>query len=134
AETPRYFDISPNYDRVYWQDAAVRSAILGAINREGIVDSILLGHGTVVDIDQAPASWAYTTEGITTYPYDPEASAAALDDAGWTRDDGDTRAKDGEELAFTVMLLSTDETLQQAMLVAQQNLEDVGVAMEIESV
>lgn len=134
APTPRFFDIIPNHDRPCWQEVEVRSAILGAIDREGIVSSILLGHGTVIDANVAPASWAYTTDGITTHPYDPDASAVALDAAGWTRKDDGIRAKDGVELAFTVTLYAYDQTLQQALLVAQQNLADIGVAMELETV
>lgn len=134
AETPRYFDISPNYERSYWQDPAVRSAVLQAIDREAIVESMLGGHGTVIDAQLAPASWAFTTERVTAHPYDPEVAMAALDAAGWVRDGDGARQKDGEPFAFDVMLYSYDRTLQQAMLVAQQNLADVGIKMIIDVV
>lgn len=134
VQTPRFFDMIPNYERTYWQDRDVRAAILGAIDREGIVTSILMGHGSVVNSNVAPASWAHTTEGVTQHPYDPEASAAALDAAGWEIGEDDIREKDGVAFAFTVTLYSYDQTLQQAMLVAQQNLAGMGVEMQIEMV
>jgi len=132
--TPRFFDIIPNYERSYWQDVAVRSAILGAIDRDGIVSNLLLGHGTVIDANVAPASWAYTAEGVTPHPYAPDVSAAALDDAGWTLGGGNIRSREGVDLAFTVTLYSYDQTLQQALLVAQQNLQEIGVSMQVEMV
>lgn len=134
VETPRYFGLMPNFERPYWQDVKVRSAILGAIDRQGFVDQILLGSGTVLNANIAPASWAYTTEGVTEHPYDPEASAFALDEAGWVVGERGTREKDGTTLSFTVTLYSYDATLQQAMLLAQQNLAEIGVTMEIEMV
>lgn len=134
VETPRYFDMIPNFERPYWQESEVRTAILGAIDRQGFVDSILLGRGTVLDANVAPASWAYTTEGVTTHPYDPEASAAALNAAGWVPGENGIRAKDGVEITFTVTLYSYDATLQQAMLLAQQNLAEIGITMKIEMV
>lgn len=132
--SPRFYDIIPNYERPWCRDVNVRTALLRGIDREGIVSSILLGHGSVVDANVAPASWAYTTDGVTQHPHDPEAAAALLDDAGWiARDDG-MRVRDGEPLALTVTLPAYDTTLQQALLVAQQNLEEIGVSLQLESV
>lgn len=134
VETPRFFDIIPNYDRSYWQDLEVRTAILEAIDRDGIVNGILMGHGSVINSNVAPASWFYTEEGMTDHSYDPEMSAARLDAAGWEQGDDGIRQKDGERFQFTITLYSYDQTLQQALLVAQQNLADVGVDMQIEMV
>lgn len=134
VETPRYFDIIPNYDRSYWQDLEVRRAILEAIDREGIVSGILMRHGSVVNSNVTPAAWAYTEEGITEHPYDPEMSVGRLDAAGWEPGDDGIRQKEGEALQFTVTMYAYDQTLQQALLVAQQNLDDIGVGMQVEMV
>lgn len=134
VETPRYFSLIPNYERDYWQDLEVRTAILSGIDREGIVNSILMDHGSVIHANVAPASCAYSEDGVTVHSYDPEMAAGRLDAAGWELGDSDVRRKDGEPLAFTVMIYSYDQTLQQALLVAQQNLADIGVDMQIEMV
>jgi len=93
-----------------------------------------MGHGTAVNANVTPASWAYTTEGVSEHPFDPEASAAALEAAGWELGDNGVRVKDGTEFAFTMTLYSYDQTLQQSLLVAQQNLEEIGVKMQVEMV
>lgn len=134
SQTPRYFDITPNHARSYWQDPSVRAAILQAIDRVGIVEGILGGHATILDSNTAPASWAFTTEGVSTHTFDPEAAAAVLDLAGWERDGDGVRKKDDETFSFGMMLYSYDRTLQQAMLAAQQNLADIGVDLEIDVV
>ncbi len=134
VETPRYFDIIPNYERSYWQDLEIRTAILTAIDREGIVNGILMGHGAVINSNVAPASWAYTEDGVTQHSYDPEMAASRLDAAGWEQGDDGIRRKDDEPFQFTVTIYSYDRTLQQALLVAQQNLADIGVDMQVEMV
>ena len=132
--TPRFYDMVPNFDREYWQDIDVRAAILTAIDREGIVAGILMGHGTVINANITPASWAHTPDNLSLHRYDPEAAGALLSNAGWLPGSNGVREKNGIPFAFTVMLYSYDQTLQQALLVAQQNLGDIGVEMQIERV
>lgn len=132
--TPRFYSIIPNYRQSWWNDVEVRSAILGAIDREGIVSGILLGHGAVINANVTPASWAYATESVVSHPYDPQAAEQALDAAGWVREGQGARAKNGTELTFTVTINSFDRTLQRAMLVAQQNLAQIGIPIDIEIV
>lgn len=133
APTPRFFDIVPNFDRAYWKEQPVRAAVLGGIDRKSIVDKILQGHGKVIESNVDPASWAYSAD-VPGHPYDPDASSAALDAAGWTRSGGDVRAKDGQRLGFSVLINNYDRTLEQALLVAQQNLGDIGVELKVETV
>lgn len=133
SPTPRFFDITPNYERTYWRDQRVREAVLTGIDRQGIVDNILLGHGNVVDANVSPVSWAYASD-VMTHPYDPARARALLDAAGWTNDGDGTREKGEEPLSFGVMINNFDSTLEQAMLVAQQNLRDIGVELRIEQV
>lgn len=131
--TPRFFDITLNYDREIFAQREVRAALLGGINREGIVAGILRGQGAVIDANVTPASWAYTEDGITRHPYDPKASSAALDAAGWIPGEDGIRAKGNVKLEFSVLIASSDVLLQQALLVAQQNLAETGVALTVES-
>lgn len=133
AKTPRFFDIAPNYQRPFWQDARVREAVLTAIDRKGIVDKVLLGHGQVVEANVSPVSWAFNP-GVTQHPYNPAKARALLDEAGWRPTPGGTRQKDDQRLAFTIMLNNYDRTLEQALIVAQQNLKDVGVDVKLERV
>jgi peptide/nickel transport system substrate-binding protein len=88
-----------------WQDQRVRQALMYALDRQSIVDNILLGYAEVAQGTQPSVSYAYAPDRVTTrYTYDPEKAAALLDEAGWTDSDGDgIRDKDGEALSFELL-------------------------------
>ncbi|MDQ6673254.1 MAG: ABC transporter substrate-binding protein, partial [Chloroflexota bacterium] len=127
---PRFYDIHYNYQRPYFQDIQVRQALLQAVDRQALVDKVLQGHGAVMDSNVSPVSWAFNPE-VPKFPFDPPSAKALLDAAGWTPGSDGVRGKDGQKLSFTVMIYNYDATLQQALLVVQQNLKDVGVDMQI---
>ncbi len=67
-----------------FQDVEVRQALLYALDREAMLDSILFGYGEVAVGTIPTMSWAYNPDEIELkYPYDPEMAKQLLDDAGW---------------------------------------------------
>lgn len=133
SPTPRFYDLTLNFQRLYWQDKRVREAVLRGIDREGIVQKVLLGHGRVVHSNATPASWAYSAD-VPTYPYDPTRAAQLLDEAGWRPGADGLRTKDGQSLRLTVMLKNFDRTLEQVFVIAQQQLKPLGVDLQVERV
>jgi peptide/nickel transport system substrate-binding protein len=133
SPTPRFYDITMNFQRPYWQDKRVREAVLRAMDREGIVQKVLLGHGQVVHANATTSSWVYTSD-VPRYPYDPARAKQLLDDAGWRPGSDGVRTKGGQRLRFTVMLKNFDRTLEQVFVIAQQQLQPVGVDLQIERV
>jgi len=128
---PRFFDVHYDYKRSYFQDIKVRQALLQAVDRQALVDKVLQGHGTVMDSNVSPVSWAYNPE-VPKFGYDPAKAKSLLDEAGWPAGSDGVRARNGQKLSFTVMIYNYDATLQQALLAVQQNLKDVGVEMQIQ--
>ncbi|MBA3944489.1 MAG: hypothetical protein H0X37_08010 [Herpetosiphonaceae bacterium] len=126
--SPRFFDIAPNYKLEFFADRNVREALLTGIDRQGIVDKVLQGHGVVIDSNAAPASWAYNPN-VPKHPYDPAQAKKMLAAAGYTPGPDGILAKNGKPLKFTVMINAFDATLQQVLTVAQQELKDIGVTM-----
>jgi peptide/nickel transport system substrate-binding protein len=91
----------------FFQELEVRQALLYALDRQTLIDTVLLGQGLVAHSPIAPMSWAYDASGRQ-YGYDPERAIGLLDASGWMDSDGDrTRDKEGVDLAFT--LLTADE-------------------------
>ncbi len=82
-------------------EATVRRALLMAINRERIIKRVLHGQGLVADSPIFPGTWAYNPQ-TPRVPYDPDAAARLLDEAGYTRQEDGLRAKDGTLLRFTL--------------------------------
>lgn len=129
--TTRFYDITPNFQRPTWQDRRVREAVLRAVDREGIVKRLLGGHGQVVHSNATPASWAYSPD-VPRYAFDPARAQALLAEAGWEVGGDGIREKAGQRLGFAVMVKNVDRTLEQVLVVAQQQLKRVGVEIRIE--
>ncbi|MGD9404150.1 MAG: ABC transporter substrate-binding protein [Anaerolineae bacterium] len=97
----------------FFQLREVRQALLYALDRQSLVDSVLAGQGLVADSPILPTMWAYDPN-VREYGYDPERAIGLLDAVGWQDSDGDLiRDKDGVELAFT--LLTTDEPVMSGL-------------------
>ncbi len=114
-----------------FQDVEVRQAMLYALDREAMLQSIYFGYGEVAVGTIPTMSWAYNPESIDLkYPYDPEQAEALLDEAGWTDTNGNgVRDKDGQELSFTMYSIAGN-AVYEAMLVAMQEYwNQIGVEM-----
>ncbi|MBT9258751.1 MAG: hypothetical protein KM310_03190 [Clostridiales bacterium] len=115
-----------------FQDVKVRQAMMYAIDRQGIVDELLDGHGAVQSTIFAQASWA-NPEGLNTYPYDPEKAKQLLDEAGWLPDSDGVRAKviNGKKyrLEFTFVYPggSSNPVRQRSAPLIQDYLAKVGI-------
>jgi peptide/nickel transport system substrate-binding protein len=92
-----------NPNTPFFKDANVRKALMHALDRQKLIDTVLKGQGMVADSPIMPYSWAYDPD-ITKYGYDPEAARQLLDQAGWVDSDGDgVRDREGVKLAFVLL-------------------------------
>ena len=115
----------------FFQEVNVRKALMMGLNRQWIVDDLLHGQAILADGPILPGSWAYY-EGIGHIIYDPETAVATFKSEGYTIpvEGGDVRAKEGEQLAFT--LLYPNDELHAAMAqIAQQNWAAIGVKVDL---
>ena len=113
------------------QDESVRQAIAMALDRETLNQDLLLG--LTHPVATLWAGTPYESPDIEMWPYDPAAANALLDEAGWVDSNGDgTRDKDGEELVL-VHGTTTREIRQDAQAVAQQQLAEIGIGLELQS-
>ena len=71
----------------------MRRALMHAIDRELIVESILDGLAPVTHGPIQPVSWAFTDDTVTRYDFDPARARALLDEAGWRGDAGSVRRR-----------------------------------------
>lgn len=119
-----------NHDREIFQDQNVRQALIYAIDREGIVDNCLLGHGQKMNAPVSPLSWAYNPE-VNDYPYDPEKAKSLLNEAGWTMGDDGVMTKDGERFEVTLMYPTGNKVREQSAPIIKENLKEVGIDVEL---
>ncbi|OGO16694.1 MAG: hypothetical protein A2Z14_10825 [Chloroflexi bacterium RBG_16_48_8] len=111
------------------QDVRVRQAIAMGFDRETLVEDLLLGLTKVAVTywDNTP----YANPALEPWPYDPDQAMALLEEAGWvdTNTDG-TRDKDGVELILKYGT-TTRAVRQDTQAVAQQQLAEIGVGLEL---
>ncbi len=79
AGLPTYLQF--NHEQEWLADANVRRAMVLAIDRQAIMDSIRKGTGTLSNT-MFPAEWTHP-EGMNPNAYDPELAKQLLTDAGW---------------------------------------------------
>jgi dipeptide transport system substrate-binding protein len=73
--------LSLNTTKPPLDDARVRRAINMAIDKRAIVDAVYQGAGTVAKNPIPPTLWAYN-DAVEDYPFDPDAAAKLLAEAG----------------------------------------------------
>ena len=92
-----------NPNTPFFKDAAVRRALMYALDRQMLIDTVLKGQGMVAHSPVMPNSWAYNPD-VAQYAYDPALARQILDEAGWVDSDGDgARDREGVQLAFVLL-------------------------------
>ncbi len=123
----------PNWQRAV-TDVKVRQGLLHAVDRQGLVDTLNFGLGSVGHMFMAPSEpgFAEVDRVITKYPYDPNRALAALADAGWRRAQPNaplTNAS-GQTLDLEVWTTAGGTGDQEAAIIAD-NLKTVGAISSI---
>ena len=104
------------------QDVRVRQALAYAIDRQPIIHYLLRDFARPAYSLLPPESWAYNG-GVPHYEHDPERARQLLDSAGY-------RPVNGVRFHLT-MKTSTEEATRLMAAVFQQQLRDVGIALDI---
>jgi len=104
------------------KDVRVRRAIAFAINRQPMIEYLWRGFAQPAASVLPRQSWAYNAE-VPGYDYDPQRARQILDTAGY-------RAVGGVRFHLT-MKTSTEETTRLIAAVLQQQLREVGIAIDI---
>ncbi|RMH60174.1 MAG: peptide-binding protein, partial [Zetaproteobacteria bacterium] len=92
-----------NLQRPLFADVRVRRAIAYAIDRQEIIDGVLLGLGERIASPYKPHTF-WVNENLKPRPYLPEKARKLLASAGWSDHDGDgILDKDGHPFRFTIL-------------------------------
>jgi peptide/nickel transport system substrate-binding protein len=120
-----------NLRNPFFSDALVRQALSHAINRDSIIDGVLLGIGRPCTGPYSDVSWAYNPKARS-YNYDPERARMLLAAAGWKDANNDgILEKNGRPFRFTIMTNQGNSERIRAAEIIQQNLKAVGITVTI---
>jgi peptide/nickel transport system substrate-binding protein len=115
-----------------FQDKKVRQALTSAINRESIVQGVLLGLGVVAHTPYKPDTYWYNPN-VKKWPYDPDLAKKLLAEAGWKDTNGDgILEKDGKPFEFTIITNQGNEVRKNAATIIQSDLKKVGIKVNIQ--
>lgn len=112
----------------------VRQAMAYAIDRQGIVDSLLHGYGNVANTAFPINHWGYpeNDENIENYEYDPEKAIEILtEQVGWEFKDG-TMYANGEPVKWVLVYPTGNKARELSAPVIQENLGQVGIEIELQ--
>jgi peptide/nickel transport system substrate-binding protein len=107
------------------KDTHVRQAIALSINRPLIIHTLYRDQARLAESILPPQHWAWS-EDTEKHPYDPAKANALLDAAGYRRGAGGVRFHLG-------MKTSTDETVRLLSVIVQQQLAQIGIAVDLRS-
>jgi peptide/nickel transport system substrate-binding protein len=126
----KYTYLGFNLKNPLFKDLRVRQAMAYAIDRQTLVQGIVLGLGQPITGPFPVTSWAYNTQ-VKDLPYDPEKAKSLLAEAGWKPDASGKLMKDGKPLAFTLMTNQGNKVRELCSEVIQQQLKKIGIDVTI---
>ncbi len=129
--TADYRGILFNYANEYWQENKdLIPAVCYAIDRQAIVDAVLLGHGMAA---YGPLQRnEYNDENAPHYYYDPDRAKAILEAAGCTLNKDGYYERNGEEIGFTINVMSGEQDRLDIALAAAQQLREIGISCKVD--
>lgn len=114
-----------------FKEKKVRQAIAYAINKQEIIDGILLGLGQECTGPFPPASWAYN-HNVKKYEFNPEKAKKMLEECGWKDSNLDgILDKEGKNFEFTITTNQGNKTRELCAIMIQQRLHDVGIRAKV---
>ena len=112
-------------------DRRVRLALAHAINKQELLDGVVLGLGREATGPFRPGTWADNPR-VKGVPHDPEKAAALLAEAGWkTRNAEGLLVKDGKPFTFELLTNQGNDERKKIAEIVQASLRDLGVGVDI---
>ena len=130
-ETSDYRGILFNFWNPYWtENKDIIPAICCAIDRQAIVDAVILGHGIVAYGPLQRNEYNYAD--VEHYDYDPDRARAILEEAGCTLNADGFYERNGQEIGFVVSVGAGDQVRVDIAQAAAQMLRQVGINCSVE--
>ena len=112
-----------------FDDIRVRKAINYAINKQELIDGVLLGMGEPVASPYKPGT-RWSNPKLKPYSYDPDKARALLEDAGFRKNRDGILERNGKPLSFEILTNQNKQREMSAVLI-QRRLKEIGIDVRI---
>ncbi|RPJ55232.1 MAG: peptide-binding protein [Dehalococcoidia bacterium] len=119
-----------NLKHRFFKDKRVRQALSHAVNKQEIIDGILLGQGIEATGPYKPDMRVYN-KNVKRYEYSKEKALALLAEAGFQKNPDGMLAKDGTPFEFTILVNQGNDVRIRCAELIQQRLKDLGISVKI---
>ena len=126
-----YTYLGYNLKRDLFKAKRVRQALTCAIDKQEIIDGVLLGLGQAATGPYKPDSWVYN-DNVEKFSYDPARAKKLLAEAGWEDSDGaGILDEDGKPFAFTIVTNQGNDLRVKSGEIIQRRFRDVGIDVKL---
>ena len=123
-----HFDF--NVTRPAVADVAVRRALRLGLDRATMLQKVGHGLGTLQE-SVVPPTYPEAPKAIPKIPFDIAKANAKLDAAGWVRGANGIRAKNGTQLALTIVLVAGSPLADALIELARNSWQQLGVSISV---
>jgi peptide/nickel transport system substrate-binding protein len=128
-----YIYLGYNLEDPRFADRRVRQALTMAINRQEIIEGVLMGLGQVCHGPYKPGAWFYNPD-LPKFSYNPAKARELLAAAGWTPGAQGVLAKNGKPFEFTILTNQGNDIRVRTAEIIQSRLREIGVNVNIRTV
>jgi peptide/nickel transport system substrate-binding protein len=128
-----YIYLGYNLRDPLFADQRVRQALTHAINKNEIIEGVLMGLGEPAYGPYKPGTWYYNPN-VPKFPYDPAKAKALLAAAGWHPDTDGVLTKDGRPFEFTILTNQGNDIRVRTAEIIQRRLHDIGIRVKIRTI
>lgn len=118
-----------NLKKKPFDDVNIRKAISYAINKEEIINGVLLGLGEEITSPYKPGTY-WENKSINKISFDVSRSRELLEQSGYQLNAKNIYEKDGKPLAFEILTNQNKQREMTAVLI-QRRLQDIGIDVSI---
>ncbi len=120
-----------NMDKDHVKDVKVRQAIAYAIDRQAIVDQVMMGQVKTLNSILVPEQATFYSPAWEKYTLDKAKAESLLAEAGYAKGADGYYAKDGKRLSLEIKTTAGNKGREKIQQIMQANLKDVGIELKI---